>query len=242
MHNKTDINLEVRSTANHARKSCAARLTALLLAHSERNVCLLISGGSALTVLNDMSHDHVGPRTTFCVVDERFHVERGDRNYDQLLHNTYVHDAVAVGARVIDTRLDAVPSLAAAQEVFQRKLYEVLKCDVVVTLLGIGPDGHTAGIMPFPESQEYFEETFYDENRSAVGYDAGDKNQFPLRVTASSTFLQEATDHTVVYVVGQEKKSVLADILASREDEYKLPARLIHRMKDVTVFTDQGGV
>lgn len=109
---------------------------------------------------------------------------------------------------------------------------------LVIATMGIGADGHTAGVMPFPEDETYFHKTFLDAERWVVGYDAGTKSPYPDRVTTSLAFLRDIVSSAVVYAVGTDKRSALERILASTGSLAETPARILSEMSRVDVFTD----
>lgn len=242
MDKDNHIQVSVENSAENAARACAQRLSDLLTKHATKKVGILVSGGSALAVLDEVSLQNIGPQVTICIVDERFAVALENQNFYQLKQSPFIQKAVAAGARIADTDLSAQDSLSKAGEKFARALAQIASSEIVITVLGIGPDGHTAGIMPFPESKQEYEKKFCDDKSLAIGYDAGEKNQFPLRVTASSTFLKSTSDHTLVFAVGSQKKTVLKEILTTKKGEHIFPARIFHDMRDVVVFTDQDGL
>lgn len=107
---------------------------------------------------------------------------------------------------------------------------------MIISLLGMGEDGHTAGIFPYPESTEYFLTTFVETDALVVGYDVGDKNPYKERVTLTVPALKQA-DFNFVYVVGQSKESALKKVLVDGELA-EVPARLWRSLHQSIVFTD----
>ena len=108
----------------------------------------------------------------------------------------------------------------------------------MVITQGIGEDGHTAGIMPYPENSALFKSLFDDPEKWVVGYDAEGRNEHPLRVTVTLSFLREVVDHSIVYAVGDGKKEALRQVLAETGTLWQTPARIIHEMRNVMLFTD----
>ena len=106
----------------------------------------------------------------------------------------------------------------------------------VVITQGVGQDGHTLGIMPYSKDPDTFQELF--EGKSWVrGYDAEGKNEYPVRVTITLPFLR-MVDHSVSYITGKEKKDALSFMLSAKGTLFETPARIVHEMKDVHIFTD----
>ncbi len=107
----------------------------------------------------------------------------------------------------------------------------------IVITLGIGPDGHTAGIMPFPEDPQKFQKLFDDPDHWVVSYDAAEKNAYPNRTTVTLPFLRRV-DHAVVFVCGKEKQRALEKTLAQKGSLPQTPARIIREMGKIDLFTD----
>jgi len=80
---------------------------------------------------------------------------------------------------------------------------------------GIGADGHTAGL--FPEK--------YPDRK------------FPRRESVSFEFLRRV-DVSVVYAVGEDKKDALERVFTKEGSLDETPARVIHEMALVYVYTD----
>lgn len=77
--------------------------------------------------------------------------------------------------------------------------------DFVVCSLGIGSDGHTAGIIPIT-SRELFEEVYTNNDALAVGHEHGGKH--PKRITITPKMITQV-DRILAYAVGEDKKSTL---------------------------------
>jgi len=238
----SDINLHKHESADVTRIACGQHLSQLLSAYADQEVFLLVSGGSALGVLGDINVAQLSSSVHVCVVDERFGVAKDDQNYYQLSQTDFARGFIAQGGMVCDTSLHDLNSLATAEARFGAHLQSIASQSRdgvrVITILGIGPDGHTAGIMPYPDDVETFHSLFYDKKRLAVGYDVGEKSPFSERVTASASFLRQHVSHTIVYATGAEKADVLESVLATGDDPHVYPGRIIHDMSDVHMYTD----
>ncbi len=225
--------------------SCAQHLSQLLARYHDREIFLLISGGSVLDILDVIQADYVGPHVRMCVIDDRHGVAKADQNYYQLSQTDFASKFIVAGGMVCDTSFDDSRSLEASVNLFSAHIKGIVdrkRCDdsVIISVLGIGSDGHTAGIMPYPGEELLFSELF-DSARDdyVVGYDAGDKNVFPYRVTVNMRFLREVPSHCIVYAVGSEKEKALHEVLSDSSELNVFPAQIIHDMKDVYLYTDQ---
>lgn len=204
-----------------------------------RDVLFLSSGGSALHALDRIDEDAIAPYLTIGIFDERYDPTNKNSNYAQLRKTAFYRRAVARGCRLIDTSTVPGESQEALAEKYEKELRNWRARHpkgVIVATMGIAADGHTAGIMPFPEDPKRFKELFEGE-RWIVAYDAGRKNEFPLRVTTTYTFLRQV-DLIGVFVVGSAKGSMFSRLLAGN-DLAEMPGRIIKELPRGAVYTDQ---
>lgn len=107
-------------------------------------------------------------------------------------------------------------------------------CPRRIAVLGIGPDGHTAGILPTDAAR--FDQTFNIDSL-VVGYEA-QSGPFRQRITITPKMLQYCTD-VVVVAMGEAKRKVLQQILAEDSQPiHQLPAGLLRSSQNVHIFTD----
>lgn len=230
-----------KATATH---EAAAALSAELtrLAQEKIPVLLLVSGGSALAMLDSIDPAGLGPLVTLGVLDERYSSDPQVNNFQQLMQTSLYANAKASGSNFIDTRVQEGETQTSLSARFEDALLSWKKAHPTGQLIitqGIGPDGHTSGVLPFPENQEKFERLFLDRERWVTAYDAASKNPYPLRVTTTLTFLQQV-DKAIVFVCGEDKRTALAAVLATDGSLSQIPARIIHQMSQVVIFTDIG--
>ncbi len=221
--------------------TCAVAVAYLhaLLREFDGAVLLLCSGGSALTLLDACFDDVDWTQVTIGVVDERWRARQSDRNSAALLQTTLVRKAHARGACVM-TIDHNTPTKEDAAERYQEQLrqwHEAHPAGTVVAILGIGPDGHTAGVMPFPEDPTRFAWLF-ESDTLVRGYDACGKNPFGNRVTLTLTYLRTHVDHAIVYAVGREKCAVVHSVATGDASLAVMPAQVVHAMCDARIFTD----
>jgi len=112
---------------------------------------------------------------------------------------------------VINTEIKKRETLGAEADRMERnwkKWRKNNKNGKIVVLLGMGEDGHTAGIMPHPNDKELFDNLFVNTEKWVVGYDCGDKNIYKERMTASVYFLENIVDKCFLYFRGEKKENV----------------------------------
>lgn len=204
-------------------------------------VLLLLSGGLAFSLIEHVPVELWGSHIMVGMLDERYSKDESVNNFAQLTKRTFYADAHAAGVLFADTRLkigETQNELAVRFEHVLRDWAENHTDGVVIATMGIGADGHTAGIMPFPENPDLFQRMFEDKKNWVVAYDAGAKNPYPLRVTVTCSFLRTRVDYAVVFAVGEEKRVALERVFVEQGSLAETPARVVREMKDVRLFTD----
>jgi len=222
------MKLHYFSTTEEVNKQAAQYFEQLLLEYKDVPVLLLFSGGSALNFLPLLVQvEHA--RATIGVLDERWSQDSKINNFAQL------SQVLPFTGAVIDTRPRPNESLTDLATRFGVELWRWRQLNPegkIIITQGIGPDGHTAGIIPPINVQQFMREW-------AVGYQLdSDLNPYTDRVTTSFNFLKEV-DHSLLYAVGPEKKAPLEHALRPDMDLRLCPAAIIQQMPDVQIFTDQ---
>lgn len=221
-------------------KKAANTLAAILSKHSKQPTLLLVSGGSTVPMLAHIPPHVFGPHMTVVVLDERYSAEPAANNFFQLKAQPVYKVMIKAGCAFIET----IPLTHESLEEFAIRYEEEIRgwrhdhpAGVMVATQGIGVDGHTVGIFPYPKEKEWFTKQFDATDRWVVGYDAENKNQYPLRATTTFPFLR-ALSSAVFYCYGEKKNAAVARALAKDGDLAATPGRIIHQMRDVHLFTD----
>jgi 6-phosphogluconolactonase len=189
-----------------------------------RSVLWLLSGGSAIKVAVDTSALLDGQDFSKLVVslmDERFvPVGHPDSNWQQLgvaglkLPGATLHPVLA-GTSQKET--------ASAFAVFLEEQFAGTQYHLGV--LGIGPDGHTSGILPHSEAV------------TAQGLICAYQGPDYQRITTTAKALKQLNE-AVLYVAGETKWPVL-DRLETELPVADQPAQLLKTMPKTTIFTDR---
>lgn len=213
-----------------------------LFEHEGKDILLLFSGGSAFALVDNIHPKILSKKHTISVLDERYTFDEGDSNFSILSRTSLFKQAVKNGAQTIDPRpLKDEPLSACAQRFdLALKHWHILHRDgVVLVTMGIGPDGHTSGILPMPEDSNTFSKLFFDEKVCAVGYQATpDKNPHTDRITTTATYLQRHVEHATVVATGLPKKGALLSVAENKKSVATMPAMILQKMKHVDLFTD----
>lgn len=208
-----------------------AAYVARCLADTQTPVLLLFSSESpaalfdTLTVPSDASH------VTVSVLDER--CDLGD--YETLHKSQMAVQLREAGATHIELSCGDDPAASATQ--FGNALEEWRNANQngrIIAVMGVGQDGHIAGILPgYANEQPFTEElvTYYEAMPEI--------STATTRITTTTKFLLDSVDIAVVYITGLEKHEIVEHIV-DPEDQSSLhvPVRLLYKMKDVMIFTD----
>ena len=221
--------------------SAGKALTDFLKTNINNETLLLSSGGSSLAILNYVSPIVLSKKTTVTVLDTRIGVNRQDENFKQLSDTEFYKEAKNKGVQFIDVSHLSDLSPKEAGEEFDLILRNWMLSRIgakIVATVGMGADGHIAGIMPIPDNKKLFNSLFADKEKLAVGYSASGKIKFPKRLTATKTFLSRA-DKIVTFISGEEKRDKLSALLSKKDfKEEEFPAVMLRQFSDVSIFTD----
>ena len=232
----------IRATTTHeAMRMAGETLSHELINKADRPALLLVSGGSSLAVLDTMSDVAVRANMQIGQIDERW------TKYDRDL-NAYTYKKTDFAKILSERGIPFVPidttfaqsAMESAQnyEDYLKRWRGLFSNGLVVGLFGIGTDGHIAGILPFPNQKEMFEQTFLNTRQWYAGYDTGAVGSFPTRITMTLHALMQEVDMSVVYVSGEEKREALRRTLLPDGSLHETPARILNETKNVHLFTD----
>ncbi len=203
-----------------------------------RDVLFLSSGGSALGALDRIDESAIGPYLTIGIFDERYDPTNKTSNYAQLRKTDFYQRAVQRGCRLIDTSTQRAQSQEALADFYENELRSWRARHprgAIMATIGIAIDGHTAGIMPFPEDPGRFHELF-ERERWIISYDATGKNPLPKRITTTYTFLRYV-DLVGIFLVGSEKGPMFKRLLEG-DDCALVPGRIIKTLPRGAVYID----
>jgi len=222
------------------KKEAGAYLSSLLMKTGGEPTLVLFSSGSALEMLSYVTVPEDTSNLTLGVLDERFTKNPKENNCASLKETTFYKNATLRGARTIDTsmRFERVETLAETMNSAWEKWIEKNPSGHILATFGMGADGHTAGIMPYPEDSGMFDILFEDKRRAVVGYDARGKNAIPLRATATLPFLRTHIMGGVAYITGENKRPALERALHDTGTIAETPARIFKEMQSIQLFTN----
>lgn len=235
----SNIQIFLDPSVENVKLAASKTLEKIMLENSEKNILLLFSGGSALSILSSVKNG-LGENITISVLDERYSVDPHVNNFMQIFETLFYSIAKENGCKFIDTRIIRDETIGDLSIRFKKEINgwkEKNPDGLIIITQGMGPDGHTSGIMPYPENKDLFEKQFDDKNNWVIGYDAGNKSQYSKRVTTTLPFLR-TVDISIMLVTGKDKAEKLNKVLSETIPAHIFPAVIIKEMKKVYLFTD----
>ena len=241
-HSSNNIgNIEINiASPEKVVEAASLALVDLLSPRKGKPTLLLLSGGSAFALLDAIPGELLSSNLTLGVLDERFSRDDTVNNFAQLEKLEFYKRAEQAGCHFIDTyphEGESQEELRSHFEVALRAWRAEYEGGKIIATMGIGPDGHTAGILPFRDDEAKFRQVF-DSDKWVVAYDAANKNEHPLRVTTTNAFLRTEVDIALAMVKGEGKRKALTSLLAGDESLAAVPAQVLKEMKEVVLYTD----
>lgn len=193
-----------------------------------KNVLWILSGGSNITasvqIIDSIAMD-LRPNLSVMLGDERYgYVGHPDSNWEQLLNAGFSTDNVRI-LPILEKGLDLQQT---AQKFNEMAEHELNSHDLVIGQLGIGSDGHIAGILPHSpatDSQEY-----------AAGYEADDFKRLTLTFKA----LRQLSS-AYVFAFGYTKKDTLERLKNTSAELIDQPSQILKEIKEAYLYNDQIG-
>ena len=222
------------------KRNTADCLRELIANNRDVPTLLMLAGGSALSLLSLVGTAEIGGNLTIAMSDERFSQDPKINNFAQLTETDFYKEASNHGANFIDSRPRGGETLAGFGKRIEhemRKWKDENPKGKSIATFGIGEDGHTAGIMPFPENPSRFEELFESADWYSA-YDASGKNPHALRTTTTMTFIRKMFPERIIFATGEGKRQALARLAAKEGSLAETPARIHLECPGAKLFTD----
>ncbi|MEO7617402.1 MAG: 6-phosphogluconolactonase [Candidatus Saccharibacteria bacterium] len=207
------------------KQEAADYLTSQISSHLQagKSVLWLVPGGSsievALLVAKALNGQDLS-ELTMTLTDERYGpVGHADSNWKQLLDGGF-----ALPGATLHPVLTELPMDETVQHYGEIIRSIISEADYSIGFFGIGPDGHTAGMLPGS--------TAATATTTTAGYDA---EKF-LRITITKSVISKLSE-AVVYTVGENKWPIvkaLNDTISSED----WPALSLKTAGKLTIFSD----
>ena len=210
-------------------------LSDLLVQYAHTPILLLVSGGSAFSLLEYVDERVLDSRMTLGVLDERISTDPAINNFAQLTETSLYARALGAGVVMLSTLVapgDTRDDIGERMRHALRAWRMTNPTGVVIATMGIGADGHTAGIFPVPGVD-------FNGGDNVVAYTVPQvMNPYPERITVTNTFLRKEVMHAVVLAVGAEKQRVIAHLRTGVCEKVSMSACVLCEMASVTLYTD----
>lgn len=195
----------------------------------------LTSGGSALSLLEERILPEK-PQLTISLLDEHYDSNPLERTFEKLKKLPIYKTAVAKHVEFFDIYGGDVEKAGIRFDTFLKSWRGMYPKGNIVCTVGIGEDGHTAGIVPFTDRVQ-FDRLFNDDERLAVGYRTS-YGLVPARVTSTFSLLR-LCDTVIVFAVGSKKRDALLGVIEQKELPHICPAVLLNKLEQAVLYTDQ---
>lgn len=226
----------------------SAQFCAEYLHHTlqEKSVLLLLSGGSAIPMYQELGEQLVAVQPnlsnlTISLVDERYvEVESPDSNGFQLKEKGIVSLFTAAGATWLPYLSPHPETGEKVATRISQQFAQVLDTGAILIMLaGMGDDAHTAGLLPTSDDQTIAQ--LYDSAQLVAYYEVPEDVPNPYRQRLTSTpKLIERVHQVIAYAVGEKKRAAIGRLVAGIEEIAHCPVlALRHSQSDVIFFTDQ---
>ena len=189
-----------------------------------KKVLWLISGGSNIVITADILRQlHGTQNLTIAQVDERYGpVGHPDSNWQQLLDSGTPLDGITL-VPILQNPLGSMHQAAAD---YEAKLQKLLKtADISIAQLGMGTDGHIAGILPGTESVQ------------AAGLVTSYQTEQFDRITLTFNGLDQVQE-LWLFAYGQDKKPQLEALQNQDLSLSEQPAQYLKQHPRVVVYND----
>jgi 6-phosphogluconolactonase/glucosamine-6-phosphate isomerase/deaminase len=215
-------------TSDNPNRRAADLVQEALSGHS--NVLLLLSGGSATKVYEELATRTFKKPSDLRIglIDERYNQDPGHANANSpQIKQTGInkwgeYHAILQGQPLQETVSE-----------YESWIKPLLSDPAVykVGILGIGPDGHTAGILPDSDSARF--DLNFGSSELVVGYE--NDGPYPLRITLTPVALK-MLDEAIVIAADPAKLPVIQK-LQDNPPAHEMPATILKDMHNVTIVT-----
>lgn len=206
---------------------CEEKLYKTLKDNLENNkkVLLIIAGGSNIPILKavfDLLEFELTSNIDIILSDERFGPsDYQESNFVKLIK--YGFDKKKANFINILTNQDIKTSTRLLEKEFVQKSQ---KANIIIAQLGIGEDGHIAGILPNSKA--------LDSNDYVVNFKVPDFE----RITLSFKALKKI-DIAIVAAYGAKKKKALKNLKNLKLPLNEMPSRILQEIKSIYIYNDQ---
>ncbi|MCA9354624.1 MAG: 6-phosphogluconolactonase [Candidatus Kaiserbacteria bacterium] len=195
------------------------------------------AAGASLQAVDQTSESNSNKpecRTIFMMGDERGSREPEINNTLQLLARHPNHPVSHMLLETIPEENESLEDFAARiEKTFLQKISQ-LQNPKIFMILGMGPDGHTAGIFPLPE--EVFQEIYRPDSTYVPVHVEG--LTIDSRASLTPSWILDHVDQVLGFIVGESKAEMLESLVTESKKLHERPAELLKLHKDAHIYTD----
>jgi 6-phosphogluconolactonase/glucosamine-6-phosphate isomerase/deaminase len=226
---------------NDAAVQAGSFLSQELIRYSDKSTLILVSGGSSLSMFEYIDDAALRSNLFLGQVDERWTKNTRDLNAEAFRKTSFAKKTAEFGIPFVTMDVSGSPTpeeCAIRYERYLKQWRSVFFGGVIIAVLGIGSDGHVAGVLPYPSAQNEFNTLFYDTRAWVIGYETGGRGEFKERVSLSLHFLLQEPKSVFVYACGKDKQEALQKAFSPDGTFADTPARILNQMGSVFLFSD----
>ncbi|MFC1722316.1 6-phosphogluconolactonase [Patescibacteria group bacterium] len=194
---------------------------------------LMLSGGSTpISLYNHLSFSFNFPfPKDIALIDERWgNFSQHENSNELVVKSTGLLGRIRWEKSGFHPILSLKPTTPAAEAAAYEKeleqLFEVYR-GKVVAIMGMGENGHIAGILPNSEGM--------DTNKLFVSYESGDK--YGTRLTSTAMAILEHFSKIILLLNNEEKYGVFQRLMEFESDARKYPALILRDVPNLEVLT-----
>jgi 6-phosphogluconolactonase/glucosamine-6-phosphate isomerase/deaminase len=221
-------------TSNTPDITAGEQLASILQKHTNTPTLLMLSGGSALAMLEHVPARALRQNLTITTLDERYSIDPKVNNFNQIITTEFYQLAQAQNVSEISTLIENDETFAQAAKRFELALQNWRATHpqgVIIATMGVGTDGHTSGIFPNSTTPKTSDWVMTERLINTT-------HTCPERISVTPLFLREQVSEAISYIVGEQKRDVLQQLKQPDCSPAVMPACIIKEMRAVTIVTD----
>lgn len=214
----------IKGSSDDAAKYIAERIRTLLA--NDKSVLWLVSGGSNTFIQTEamtMIPDSLSKNLTIMPVDERYGPHNHPNSVSAQLRKANFDPKHAEWVDILEESLDLDGTIRLINQLIAR---EIAMDDYIFATLGMGADGHTAGILPHSPALSCTDFAMY--------YKGPDF----MRITLCADTIAAHCDEIVLSAFGKKKHNALHKLAETDDQREVVPAMLLKEVRNTTVFND----